>query len=146
VVGGRALAQEICETCPFCKRAKARLIEVEMGKVSEERLCIAPAFTIVQVDLFGPYTAKFEHNHRSTFKVWGAVFKCTATGAVAVYVMASYSTDAFIMAYIRFASRYSHPLKLLPGRGLAVAEGVQGHAVLLDRREADLKPRIQGWL
>ncbi len=47
VVGGRALAQEIWESCPFCKRAKARLIEVEMGKVSEERLCIAPAFTIV---------------------------------------------------------------------------------------------------
>ncbi len=63
VVGGRSLAQEICESCP-CKRAKARLIEVEMGKVSEERLCIAPAFTIVQVDLFGPYTAKCEHNHR----------------------------------------------------------------------------------
>jgi hypothetical protein len=88
-----------------------------MGKVSEEKLCIAPAFTIVQVDLFGPYTAKCEHNHRSTVKVWGAVFKCTATGGVAVYVMASYSTDAFIMAYIRFAARYGHPLKLLPDEG-----------------------------
>ncbi len=117
MVGGRALAQEICESCPFCKRAKAMLIEVEMGKVSEERLYIAPAFTIVHVDLFGPYTAKCEHNHRSTVKVWGAVFKCTATGAVAVYVMASYSTDAFIMAYIWFAARYGHPLKLLPDEG-----------------------------
>ncbi len=126
VVGGRALAQEICESCPFCKRAKARLIEVEMGKVSEERLCIAPAFTIVQVDLFGPYTAKCEHNHRSTVKVWGAVFKCTATGAVAVYVMA-YSTDAFIMAYIRFASRYGHPLKLLPDEGSQLLKAVGGH-------------------
>jgi hypothetical protein len=31
--------------------------------------------------------------------------------------MALYSTDAFIMAYIRFASRYGHPLKLLPDEG-----------------------------
>jgi hypothetical protein len=44
-----------------------------MGKVSEERLYMAPAFTIVQVDLFGPYTAKCKHNHRSTVKIWGAV-------------------------------------------------------------------------
>ncbi len=64
-----------------------------------------------------PYTTKSEHNHRSTVKVWGVVFKCTATGAVAVHVMAAYSTDAFVMAYLRFASRYGHPLKLLPDEG-----------------------------
>ncbi len=112
LVGGRALAQEIRDTCPICKRAKARLIEVEMGKVSEERLYIAPAFTIVQVDLFVPYTAKCEHNHRSTVKIWGVVFKCSARGAIAVHVMAAYITDAFVMAYLRFAARYGHLMKL----------------------------------
>jgi hypothetical protein len=117
VVGGKALAQEICDTCPYCKRAKLRLVEVEMGKVPQERLYIAPAFTIVQVDLFGPYTAKCKHNHSRTIKIWGAVFKCTATGAVAVHVMAAYSTDAFVMEYLRFAARYGHPLKLLLMRG-----------------------------
>ncbi len=64
VVGGKALVQDIWDSCPYCKRAKARLIEVEMGKVPQERL-------YVQVDLIGPYTAKCEHNHRSTVKVWG---------------------------------------------------------------------------
>ena len=34
------------------------------------------------------------------------------------------------------------PPEAAAGRGLAVAEGVQGHAVLLDRREADLKSRV----
>jgi hypothetical protein len=43
------------------------------------------------------------------------VFKCTSTGAIAVHVIAAYSTDAFVMAY--FAARYNHPLKLLPDEG-----------------------------
>jgi hypothetical protein len=84
VVRGRALAQEIRDTCLYCKQVKARLVEVEMGKFPQERLYIAPAFTIVKVDLFGPYTAKCEHNHRSIVKIWGVVFKCMATGAVAL--------------------------------------------------------------
>ncbi len=81
-----------------------------------------PAFTIVQVALFGPYTAKCEHNHRSTIEIWGMVFKCTATGAVALHVMAAYSTDAFVMGYLRFATRYGHPLKLLPDKGLQLVK------------------------
>jgi hypothetical protein len=31
--------------------------------------------------------------------------------------MAAYSTDAFVKAYLRFAARYGHPLKLLPDEG-----------------------------
>jgi hypothetical protein len=117
IVGGRSLAQEIRDSCPFCKRARARLIEVEMGKIPAERLFIAPAFSYCQVDLFGPFLAKCEHNHRSTVKLWGAAFKCNSTGALAVHVMSDYSTDAFLMAYMRFASRYGHPMKLLPDEG-----------------------------
>jgi hypothetical protein len=69
------------------------------------------------VDLFGPFTARCEHQHRSTIKVWGVAFKCTATGALAVHVMSAYSTDAFIMAYLRFAARYGHPVRILPDEG-----------------------------
>ena len=117
IVGGRALAKEIRDSCPFCKRARARLIEVEMGKIPPERTFVAPAFSFCQVDLFGPFFAKCEHNHRSTVKVWGAVFKCNTTGAICVHVMTEYSTDAFLMAYMRFSSRFGHPLKLLPDEG-----------------------------
>ncbi len=42
VEGGKALAKEIRDSCPYCKLAKARLIEVEIGKVPQERLYIAP--------------------------------------------------------------------------------------------------------
>ena len=57
VFSGRELAQEICNACVFCRRFRARLQEVEMGRVHGTRLTIGPAFTICQVDLLGPYKA-----------------------------------------------------------------------------------------
>jgi hypothetical protein len=74
--------KEIRETCNFCIRYKARMVEVEMGKIHENRLVIAPPFTYCQMDLMGPCTAFYRHNHRSTVKVWGVVFKDTASGAI----------------------------------------------------------------
>ena len=114
---GRDLAQEIRETCSFCKRYKARLLEVEMGKIHEARLTIAPAFTLCQVDLLGPLEARCEHNHRAVVKVWGAVFKDPASGAVFVHAMAKCDTSAFVQAYTRFAARFCHPRKLYPDEG-----------------------------
>jgi len=117
IIRGRELGQEIRENCNFCKRFKARLTEVEMGKVHSSRLAIAPPFTYCQVDLLGPYDASCEHNHRATVKVWGVIFKDPASGAVFVHAMPKYDTSAFVQAYTRFAARFCHPKKLFPDQG-----------------------------
>ena len=116
-IKGRELAHEIKETCSFCKRFKAKLLEVEMGKIHEARLTIAPPFTLCQVDLFGPLEARCEHNHRAVVKVWGVVFKDPASGAVFAHAMAKCDTSAFVQAYTRFAARFCHPKKLYPDEG-----------------------------
>jgi hypothetical protein len=117
IIGGRDLAQEIRNTCVFCRRFKARLLEVEMGKLHETRLTIAPPFAICQVDLLGPYLAQCEHNHRAKVKVWGVVFKDPASGAIYVHAMSSCDTNSFVQAYTRFAARFCHPQKLYPDAG-----------------------------
>lgn len=117
IIRGRDLAQEVRSSCVFCRRFKAKLCEVEMGKMHETRFVIAPPFTICQVDLMGPYQAQCEHNHRSTVKVWGAIFKDPASGAVYVHAMSKCDTSAFILAYTRFSARFCHPQKLYPDEG-----------------------------
>ena len=117
VLKGRDLSNEIREHCTFCKRFKARLIEVEMGKMHESRMTCAPAFFCAQVDLFGKYYAYCEHNHRSSVPVWGVIFKDPSSGAIAIYGMPGYSTGAFINCYLRHACRYGHPLKLFIDAG-----------------------------
>jgi len=117
IIKGRDLAQEVRDSCVFCRRFKKKLLEVEMGKLNQNRFTIAPPFYFTQVDLMGPFIARCEHNHRSTVKVWGVVFKCPATAAVAVHAMTKCDTTAFIMAYTRFAARFGHPAKLFPDEG-----------------------------
>ena len=65
----------------------------------------------------GPYSAQCVHNHRATVKVWGAIFKDPACGAVFVHAMSRCDTSAFIQAYTRFAARFCHPQKLYPDEG-----------------------------
>ena len=123
VFGGRDLAVEIREGCPFCKRYKARLLRTAMGKLNDNRFVIAPPFYTSQCDMFGPLNAHCEHNHRSVVKVWGLVFKCPSTGAVAVYAMSKYDASAFVTAYSRHASRYGHPSQLVIDAGSQLIKG-----------------------
>ncbi len=48
ILKGRDLAQEVRESCNFCRRYKAKTLEVEMGKIHENRLVIAPPSPIVK--------------------------------------------------------------------------------------------------
>jgi hypothetical protein len=53
----------------------------------------------------------------STVKVWVIVFKDTASGTIFVHAMEKCDTEAFIMAYMRFAARFCHLMKLFPDEG-----------------------------
>ena len=125
IFGGRDLAAEIREACPFCRRFKKETLQRKMGPVHENRLVIAPPFYYSQVDLFGPLNAICEHQHRSSVKVWGVVFKDPSTGAISVHCMPKYDTVTFIMAYTRFAARYGHPAKLFIDAGTQLLSAVK---------------------
>jgi len=112
ILRGRDLATEVVKACRPCIRYRSKLIEVEMGKIHQSRLTIAPVFYCCQVDLFGPLIAICEHQHRSTVKIYGVVFKDPGSCAISIHVMQNYSTPAFLQAYTRFAARYGHPTEL----------------------------------
>jgi hypothetical protein len=132
VIQGRDLAIEIRDCCNYCRRYKASLLKRTMGKLHSNRFIIAPAFYTVQIDMFGPILAICEHNHRSSVKCWGLVFKCPSTGAISVNVMAKYDTSAFMLSYTRHASRYGHPHNLVIDAGSQLIKGCaeMTHAIL----------------
>ena len=120
VLRGHDLANEVREACTHCRRYKAKMLEVEMGNIHQSRLRIAAPFTTCQVDLFGPFDARCEHNHRATVKVWGLLFKCPASGALSAVALSKYDTGAFIQGYSRHAYRYGHPVHLYVDAGSQV--------------------------
>ena len=65
------------------------------------------------------YAGHLSHSpvKRACMKVWIVVYCCTVTGTVDSPVMENYTADAFILAFIRFASRFGYPKMVMPDEG-----------------------------
>ena len=114
---GRDLAIETAALCNWCKKTKAEKVENEMAKQHQSTLRVGPAFSVVQVDMAGPWFAECEHSCRSSVKVWALVIKDPATCAVAAYAMPASNSAGFVQAYNRHAFRYGHPSKVYVDAG-----------------------------
>ena len=123
IIGGRQLVKAVKGECCKCRILEKRAIKVAMGPVQDANLCIAPAFYTSQVDICGHFTAYSNANKRAKIKVWFVVFCCCATGAVDCGLMEDYSTDSFVLAFIRFSCKYGYPKKLLPDEGSQLVKG-----------------------
>ena len=91
IIDGRSLVQQFRRQCPRCRYLRKKSIEVPMGPVSPPNLCIATAFYVCQVDMFGPYGSFSHVNKRATAKVWFVIFCCCTTGAIDIKVCEDYS-------------------------------------------------------
>ena len=128
IIGGRSLATEIKTKCRFCQRYKLKTIQIEMGKLDSARYNVAPAFTVCQLDLFGPFDMRCQVHQRQTrntetAQAWGVAIKCCATNAVGLYVMVGYDTDNFLMALQRHIYRYGVPLQVRIDAGSQLIKG-----------------------
>ena len=123
MISGRKLVKGIKLACIRCRILHKKRLEVVMGPKHDGNLCIAPAFHTTQVDICGHFDSFSNVNKRAKVKVWLVVFCCSATGAVDLKVMDNYSTDSFILAFIRFSCRYGYPCKLLPDPGSQLIKG-----------------------
>ena len=103
LISGRKLVKGIKLSCIRCRILRKKRLEVVMGPKHDGNLYIAPAFHTTQVDICGHFDSFSNVNERAKVKLWLVVFCCSATGAVDIKVMDDYSTDSFILAFIRFS-------------------------------------------
>ena len=143
ILRGRDLAIEVDQACRPCKKHKSRLLKAEMGPLHGSRLTIAPPFFTCQVDLFGPLEAQCQHNHRSKVKIYGVVFKCPSTCAIAIHAMQDYSTASFVQAYTRFGTRYGHPNHLAIDQGSQLMAAAQRMEISIQDLTGELFTRFQ---
>ena len=123
IISGMRLTAAIKIGCKRCRLLNKNAIDIAMGPIQEMNLCIAPAFYASQVDIFGPFKAYSVANKRATIKVWFLIFCCCTTGAIDIEIMEDYSTDAFVLGFIRFSCRFGYPRYLLPDPGSQLIKG-----------------------
>ena len=140
ILEAKTLAQRVRDGCALCQRIQAKLSDITLAPLHENRLVVAPAFFFTQMDIAGPFDAYSEHNHKSIVKIWCLVFKCTVTMACHCAVMEKYSADSFISAFTRFVSLRGVPQRLYIDQGSQLMAGLKG----IEYRIADLTKAING--
>ena len=123
VIGGRELVKKFGKNCTRCKILNKNVVKVLMGPLHDGQLKVAPAFCRTQVDLFGPFDSFDLTSKRKTIKIWFVIFCCVSTSAIDIRVMEDYSTEAFLLAFVRFACRVGFPKLLLPDEGSQLVKG-----------------------
>ncbi len=98
IICGRPQAETIRMSCTKFRLKENKCIEQRMGPMLDHRVGPGPIFQSVGVDLFGPIQFQGIINKRQAGKGWGVMFVCTATLAVYVEFMDTYSTNSFLMA------------------------------------------------
>ena len=88
-----------------------------MGDIPRHFLKAAPPFNVVAIDLFGPIVTKGIGNSRVKVKVWGSLYSCLATKAVAVWAVTGYDAKSFLEAHSRHTAIYGAPQLALSDHG-----------------------------
>lgn len=111
VMGGLArMIKGYINRCVKCARIRAQTSTQLMGQLPAPRVNCSRPFTHTGVDLTGFFKIKCV-NHRATkfYKAYVVVFICLAVKAVHLEMVSDLSTDTFVAAFDRFASRRGLP-------------------------------------
>ena len=100
VIGCRKFASSIDKKCKICICARQHRAAQIMGYLPSLRSTdIDPAWTAVNMDLFGPLLIRDEcvkKGPRVVKKIWGVVFCCTRTRGVYIDIASDYSMESIL--------------------------------------------------
>ena len=99
VIRARKLAAEIDRICRICLEKRKIVASQVMGQAPDFKSIIQPAWSSVNMDLFGPILIKDEcvkKGPRVRKKVYGVLYTCTLTRGVHLDVATGYDTEAIL--------------------------------------------------
>lgn len=104
LVGARRCITSMLFKCVICRRLRGNTELQHMADLPAERLQVAPPFTYVGVDVFGPWdvTSRRTRGGHSNSKRWAVMFSCMSSRAVHIEVIETMSSSSFINALRRF--------------------------------------------
>ena len=104
LIGGHKTVAKELSRCVTCKKLRGPVLEQRMADLPADKTEVAPPFTNVGFDVFGPWTVHTRKTRRGTTnsKCWELVFTCLTSRAVHIEVLESMDTSSFICALRRF--------------------------------------------
>ena len=104
------MAKQVIQKCLTCRRLAAVTSQQLMADVPKEYIQATAPFTVVSLDLFGPFEVKGMGGHgRKRHKVWGVLYTCLSSKAVAVWTCPGYDARSFLETHARHTAIYGTP-------------------------------------
>lgn len=98
IIGCRRMINSYLQKCVRCLKLRGIQRYPKMADLPSERLCPAPPFTHIGVDVFGPWTVVTRRTRggQAKSKRWAVLFTCLVTRAVHIEVVEEMTTSSFI--------------------------------------------------
>ena len=133
IIGLRRMAKTVTSKCVICRKLRKRPLNQLMGQIPYLRVAAGfPAFSNTAMDMFGPVQIKLGRKTLKEAQV--IIFACMTTRAVHLELVTDKTSDAFLMAFRRFACLRGYPSVCWSDHGTNFV-GAQGY----------LKEVVQNW-
>ncbi|XP_048095664.1 uncharacterized protein LOC125292430 [Alosa alosa] len=106
LVGGKRCIRGTLFKCVTCRRLRGKIEDQMMADLPADRLQVAPPFTYIGLDVFGPWEVTYRRTRggQASNKRWAVLFTCLCVRAVHIEVIETLSASSFINALRRFFS------------------------------------------
>lgn len=119
LVGGNKCIRSILFKCVTCRRLRGPVEHQLMSDLPAERLQIAPPFSYIGLDVFGPWEVSYRKTRggQASNKRWAVLFTCLCVRAVHIEVIETLSASSFINALRRLFSIRGPAVQIRSDRG-----------------------------
>ena len=108
IIGLRKMAKAVVSNCVLCRKLRRKPLDQLMGQVPSLRVAAGfPPFSNTAMDMFGPLQIRL--NRRTLQEAQVLIFTCTTTRAIHLELVTDKSSEAFLIAFRRFACLHGHP-------------------------------------
>ena len=104
LIGGHNTVARELNKCVTCKKLRGPVIQQRMADLPADRTEVAPPFTNVGFDVFGPWMirSRMTRGGAANSNSWGLVFTCLSSRAIHIELLESMDASSFICALRRF--------------------------------------------
>ncbi|XP_060078384.1 uncharacterized protein LOC132557875 [Ylistrum balloti] len=104
VTGAKRLIASTIHHCVTCRRLRGKFSSQKMSDLPVDHLTPSPPFTLVGVDVFGPWNiiTRRTRGGNASSKRWAVLFTCLYSRAVHIEIIPEMTSSSFINAMRRF--------------------------------------------
>ena len=104
IIGAKRSISSYIYNCVTCRKLRGKVEEQKMSDLPADRLTVAPPFTYVGLDAFGPWSVVTRRTRGgiANSKRWAILFTCLTTRAIHIEVIEEMTSSSFINALRRF--------------------------------------------